>query len=96
MKHIVLLIIVLTAGSLNLSAGNYLALRKEYYEIRTMIVNGKLPEFQIYIRDSAEQLWPDGAPVVFVFAGNYQTDKSFFYNTLTTQKTCLTDGPHIT
>jgi hypothetical protein len=51
MKHIVLLIIVLTAGSLNLSAGNYLALRKEYYEIRTMIVNGKLPEFQIYIRD---------------------------------------------
>ncbi len=62
--------------------GNHLAPRKEYGEIGTMIVNGELREFQIYIPESAEELWPDGAPVVFIFAGNSQTDKVFFHNTL--------------
>ena len=62
--------------------GNHLALREEYGEIKTMIVNGQLREFQIYKPESAESLWPEGAPVVFVFAGNTQTDKVFFHNTL--------------
>lgn len=62
--------------------GNHLAPRKEYGEIGTMIVNGELREFQIYTPGSAQSLWPDGAPVVFIFAGNSQTDKVFFHNTL--------------
>ncbi len=61
--------------------GNFIAPRKEYGEIRNMIVNGELREFQIYVPESAEKLWPDGAPVIFVFAGNSQTDKIFFHNT---------------
>lgn len=62
--------------------GNHLALRKDYGEIHTMIVNDELREFQVYVPESAERLWPDGAPVIFVFAGNSQTDKVFFHNTL--------------
>ncbi len=62
--------------------GNHLAPREEYGEIKTMIVNGQLREFQIYEPESAKTLWPEGAPVVFVFAGNTQTDKVFFHNTL--------------
>jgi hypothetical protein len=62
--------------------GNHLAPRKEYGEIGTMLVNGELREFQIYVPDSADNLWQDGAPVIFVFAGNSQTDKVFFHNTL--------------
>ena len=62
--------------------GRLLAPRAKYGEIRTMIVNGQLREFQVYVPASAEKLWPKGAPVVFVFAGNSQTDKVFFHNTL--------------
>ncbi len=62
--------------------GNHLAPRKEYGEMGTMLVNGQLREFQVYVPGSAERLWPEGAPVVFVFAGNSQTDKVFFHNTL--------------
>ena len=62
--------------------GNHLAPRKEYGETGNMIVNGELREFMIYVPETAEQLWPGGAPVVFIFAGNSQTDKVFFHNTL--------------
>ncbi len=62
--------------------GNHLARREDYGEIGTMMVDGELREFQIYVPGSAESKWPDGAPVVFVFAGNSQTDKVFFHNTL--------------
>lgn len=62
--------------------GNHLAPRKKYGETGTMLIEGELREFQIYVPASAEKLWPEGAPVVFVFAGNSQTDKVFFHNTL--------------
>ena len=62
--------------------GNFLAPRKEYGEIKTMLVEGELREFQLYVPETAEKRWPEGAPVIFIFAGNSQTDKIFFHNTL--------------
>jgi hypothetical protein len=62
--------------------GNHLAPRKAYGDIRTMTVEGELREFQVYVPDAARQKWPEGAPVVFIFAGNSQTDQVFFHNTL--------------
>jgi len=62
--------------------GNHLAPRKEYGDIRTMLVEGELREFQVYVPDIAQERWPEGAPVVFIFAGNSQTDKVFYHNTL--------------
>ena len=62
--------------------GNHLAPRREYGEIGNMLVAGELREFQVYVPESASRKWPEGAPVVFIFAGNSQTDKVFFHNTL--------------
>ncbi len=62
--------------------GNHLAPRKQYGAIETMIVDGELREFQLYVPETAKSMWPEGAPVVFIFAGNSQTDKVFFHNTL--------------
>ncbi|WP_321345381.1 hypothetical protein [uncultured Draconibacterium sp.] len=62
--------------------GRHLALRKPYGEIRNMLVKDELREFQVYVPESAAKMWPEGAPVVFVFPGNSQTDKVFFHNTL--------------
>ena len=61
--------------------GNQLGIRKPYGEIHTMLVNGYLREYMVYVPESAEKLWPDGAPVIFVFAGNSQTDKVFWHAT---------------
>lgn len=61
--------------------GNQLAPRKPYGEIHTMMVNGFLREYMLYIPETAAKMWPDGAPVLFVFAGNSQTDKVFWYAT---------------
>ena len=61
--------------------GNQLGIRKPYGEIHTMMVNGFLREYMTYVPESAAKLWPDGAPVLFVFAGNSQTDKVFWYAT---------------
>lgn len=61
--------------------GNQLGVRVPYGEVHTMLVNGYLREYMIYVPDSAEKLWPNGAPVLFVFAGNSQTDKVFFHAT---------------
>jgi len=62
--------------------GRHLALRKEYGEIKTMLVKEEMREFQVYVPETADQLWPAGAPVVFIFPGNSQTDLIFFHNTL--------------
>jgi poly(3-hydroxybutyrate) depolymerase len=62
--------------------GNFIAPRADFGEIRTMLVNGEVREFQVYVPESADDIWPDGAPVIFVFAGNTQTDQVFFHNTL--------------
>ncbi len=62
--------------------GNQLALRKPWGEIHTMMVNGYLREYMIYVPESAYELWPDGAPVMFVWAGNSQTDKVFWEATM--------------
>ncbi|MBP8718197.1 MAG: hypothetical protein KBI07_03805 [Candidatus Atribacteria bacterium] len=62
--------------------GNFLAPRVPYGELHTMMVNGYSREYMIYVPDSAYELWPDGAPVMFVWAGNSQTDKVFWHATL--------------
>lgn len=46
-------------------------------EIYNMEVNGDVREYMIYAPDSAVTLWGDAAPVLFVWAGNSQTDKVF-------------------
>lgn len=61
--------------------GNQLSYRAPYGDIGTMTVNGKLREYMIYVPSSAAALNPAGAPVLFVLAGNSQTDKVFWYAT---------------
>ncbi len=61
--------------------GNQLGLNAKYGEINTMMVNGYIREYQVYVPDSAARLWPNGAPTLFVFAGDSQTDKVFFHAT---------------
>jgi hypothetical protein len=62
--------------------GNQLAVRAKYGDIFNMMVNGYVREYQVYVPDSAAKMWPMGAPVLFVFAGDSQTDKVFFHATL--------------
>ena len=50
-------------------------------EIRTMEVAGFIREYLVYIPESANHLWADSAPVVFVWPGNSQTDLVFFDST---------------
>lgn len=61
--------------------GNQLVERADYdalgIEIRTMMVEGEIREYMIYVPDSAEATWGDKAPVVMVWPGNTQTDKVF-------------------
>ena len=61
--------------------GNHLGLNADYGVFGTMMVNGYLREYMIYEPASAKTLWPKGAPVLFVFAGNSQTDKVFWHAT---------------
>ncbi len=61
--------------------GNQLAIRAPYGEISTMMVNGYPRQYQVYVPDSAAKLWPMGAPTLFVFCGDSQTDKVFFHAT---------------
>lgn len=62
--------------------GNQLFERADYaklgVEVRTMVVEGLLREYLVYVPKSARRLWRDDAPVVFVWPGNSQTDKVFF------------------
>jgi hypothetical protein len=46
-------------------------------DIRTMVVEGELREYIVYVPRSAEQLWHGSAPVVFVWPGNTQTARVF-------------------
>jgi len=61
--------------------GNQLYERADYarlgIEVRTMMVEGFIREYLVYEPESAHRLWRDGAPVVFVWPGNSQTDKVF-------------------
>jgi len=47
-------------------------------EFFNMEVNGFVREFMVYEPDSAAKLWPSGAPVIFVYPGDSQTDKVFW------------------
>jgi poly(3-hydroxybutyrate) depolymerase len=61
--------------------GNQLVIRANYEElgikIDTMMVDGEIREYMIYAPESAATIWGDAAPVMFVWAGNSQTDKVF-------------------
>ena len=62
--------------------GNQLFERADYarlgVQVRTMMVEGFVREYLVYVPRSARRLWRDRAPVVFVWPGNSQTDKVFF------------------
>ncbi|MDQ7904804.1 PHB depolymerase family esterase [Phytohabitans sp. ZYX-F-186] len=62
--------------------GNQLFERADYaklgVQVRTMMVEGFLREYLVYVPRSARKLWRTKAPVVFVWPGNSQTDKVFF------------------
>ncbi|MDK9712041.1 PHB depolymerase family esterase [Acidaminobacter sp.] len=61
--------------------GNQLVERADYkalgIEVKTMMVEGELREYMVYVPDSAKKMWGDKAPVVMVWPGNTQTDKVF-------------------
>ena len=61
--------------------GNQLVIRADYdrlgIEIHTMMVNGYIREYMVYVPRSAKKLWGNAAPVMWVWAGNSQTDKVF-------------------
>lgn len=61
--------------------GNQLYERADFaalgVEVRTMMVEGFIREYLVYIPETAESRWRDEAPVVFVWPGNSQTDKVF-------------------
>ena len=61
--------------------GNQLYERADYaalgVEVRTMMVEGFIREYLVYVPKSAESRWGDEAPVLFVWPGNTQTDKVF-------------------
>ncbi|MCX8013685.1 MAG: hypothetical protein N3A02_05290 [Rectinema sp.] len=58
--------------------GNQLGLRVPAGTLHTMMVNGFIREFMVYVPDSARKLWPNGAPVLIVFPGDSQTDLVFW------------------
>jgi len=61
--------------------GNQLVERADYeklgIEIHTMKVNGQIREYMVYVPDTAKKIWGDAAPVLWIWAGNSQTDKVF-------------------
>lgn len=61
--------------------GNQLVVRADYaklgIEIHTMTVNGFAREYMVYVPASAKKNWGSAAPVMWVWAGNSQTDKVF-------------------
>lgn len=58
--------------------GNQLGLRVPTGRLYTMMVNGFIREYMVYVPDSAYKLWPNGAPVLMVFPGDSQTDLVFW------------------
>jgi poly(3-hydroxybutyrate) depolymerase len=61
--------------------GNQLFERADYdrlgVEVRTMVVEGFIREYLVYVPRSARHAWRRKAPVLFVWPGNSQTDKVF-------------------
>ena len=61
--------------------GNQLYERADYaalgVEVRTMMVEGFVREYLVYVPQIAADRWGDEAPVLFVWPGNSQTDKVF-------------------
>ena len=61
--------------------GNQLVIRADYaklgIELHTMNVNGFEREYMVYVPESAKALWGNAAPVMWVWAGNSQTDRVF-------------------
>ena len=61
---------------------NQLFERADYFrlgvEVKTMMVEGFIREFSVYVPRAARRIWGRRAPVVFVWPGNSQTDKVFF------------------
>lgn len=61
--------------------GNQIYERADYgklgIEVRTMMVEGFIREYLVHVPRSARRKWRGGAPVVFVWPGNSQTDKVF-------------------
>jgi poly(3-hydroxybutyrate) depolymerase len=47
-------------------------------EVKTMMVEGFIREYSVYVPRSARPIWGMRAPVVFVWPGNSQTDKVYF------------------
>ncbi len=62
--------------------GNQLYARADYaalgVQVRTMMVEGFIREYLVYVPEAAGRLWGAAAPVLFVWPGNTQTDKVFF------------------
>jgi poly(3-hydroxybutyrate) depolymerase len=62
--------------------GNTLYERADYgrlgVEVRTMMVEGFIREYSVYVPENAGRIWGGKAPVLFVWPGNTQTDKVFF------------------
>ena len=46
-------------------------------EYKNIEVNGQLREYSVYVPKNAEEKFPEGSPVIFVFPGNAQTDRVF-------------------
>jgi poly(3-hydroxybutyrate) depolymerase len=62
--------------------GNSLYERADYdrlgVEVRTMMVDGFLREYLVYVPENAHRRWGDNAPVLFVWPGNTQPARLFF------------------
>ena len=60
---------------------NQLVIRANYeqlgIELHTMYVNGRNREYMIYVPGTAKAIWGDKIPVMWVWAGNSQTDRVF-------------------
>lgn len=60
---------------------NQLVVRADYealgIELHTMVVNGTNREYMIYVPKTAKKIWGDKIPVMWVWAGNSQTDRVF-------------------
>lgn len=46
-------------------------------EYKNIEVNGQVREYSVYVPENSNEKFPEGAPVVFVFPGNAQTDRVF-------------------
>ena len=61
--------------------GNQLIERADYgklgIEIHAMVVNGYPRQYMVHVPESAAKIWGEAAPLLWVWAGNSQTDRVF-------------------